>query len=309
LSPPRAPPRRFQNRRVAGSACTLRCAPCVHPRDRDCPRQTPCGALPRTIGTPSVVSRIDRVAPAARIVQCFLVGMRCATLRTVLASERPPCASARCADSSSASVVSSSGLATPRVPPRAMRRTDFCLLTCLRTSTRASSVPGASNACAPAPRGKQSPGSHQSDSLRWAARPCFWFIAMGVLLPVVTRADRTSDIPVASSVGARPLAWCGDRRRPPRPFLARSRERYELVNDPGCLPSGKDPRPATPSRAPGSGLRWTHGLATVIPDLAASFTPGGPCGSSGGQVPVHAPRCQRETRFSGPRRRLPTSAT
>jgi hypothetical protein len=235
--------------------------------------------------------------------------MRCATLRTVLASERPPCASARCADSSSASVVSSSGLATPRVPPRAMRRTDFCLLTCLRTSTRASSVPGASNACAPAPRGKQSPGSHQSDSLRWAARPCFWFIAMGVLLPVVTRADRTSDIPVASSVGARPLAWCGDRRRPPRPFLARSRERYELVNDPGCLPSGKDPRPATPSRAPGSGLRWTHGLATVIPDLAASFTPGDPCESSGGQVPVHAPRCQRETRFSGPRRRLPTSAT
>jgi hypothetical protein len=157
--------------------------------------------------------------------------------------------------------------------------------------------------------GKKSPGSHQSDSLRWAARPCFWFIAMGVLLPVVTRADRTSDIPVASSAGARPLAWCGDRRRPPRPFLARSRERYELVNDPGCLPSGKDPRPATPSRAPGSGLRWTRGLATVIPDLAASFAPGDSCEPSGGQVPVHAPRCQRETRFSGPRRRLPTSAT
>jgi len=28
-----------------------------------------------------------------------------------------------------------------------------------------------------------------------------------------------------------------------------------------------------------------------------------------GQAPVHAPRCQRESRFSGPRRRLPTSAT
>jgi len=133
---------------------------------------------------------------------------------------------------------------------------------------------------------------------------------MGVLVPIVMRADRTYDIPVASSAGTHPLAWCECRRRPPRPLLARTCERFELANGLRCLPSVKDPRPATPSRTSGSGLRWIRGLATVIPALAASFTPGGPLRIlSGSQVPVHAPRCQRETRFSGPRRRLPTSAT
>jgi len=45
------------------------------------------------------------------------------------------------------------------------------------------------------------------------------------------------------------------------------------MNDLGCLPSGEDLCPATPSRAPGSGLPRLHGLATAVPVVHAFEPP------------------------------------
>jgi len=77
---------------------------------------------------------------------------------------------------------------------------------------------------------------------------------------------------------------------------------------PGCLPSRKDRRPAAPSRAPGFGLRLHCDLAAAVQEIDAfSLLP--PLASH--QEPVSRPRVplRPETRFSEPRRSLPTSAT
>lgn len=96
---------------------------------------------------------------------------------------------------------------------------------------------------------------------------------------------------------------------PPRSSQARPRERCEPRDDPECLPSVEDLRPATPSRAPGSGLRRPRGLATAVPVVDAFSPARRPLGLRASQDRVHAPRCLRESRFFEPRRRSPTSAT
>jgi hypothetical protein len=54
----RALPRRFQDRREAGSKRALRLAPSVHPRDRDCPHAAPCGSTWQQSGRlPSCLDR------------------------------------------------------------------------------------------------------------------------------------------------------------------------------------------------------------------------------------------------------------
>jgi hypothetical protein len=142
-----------------------------------------------------------------------------------------------------------------------------------RTSTRASPVPVASGCFRISRTRGSSPDSRQCDSLRWAARD---FRRDGRSLPASTRAIRTSGIPVASLPWTSLLAQRDTPTGSPRPFPARPRDRCGPENDPGCLPSCKLRCPATPSRAPGSGLPRGHGLATVIPAIAASFTTAGP---------------------------------
>jgi hypothetical protein len=48
-----------------GQTHTLRCKPALDPRDLDHHHAAPCGTITRAIGTPSVVSMIDRVSPTA----------------------------------------------------------------------------------------------------------------------------------------------------------------------------------------------------------------------------------------------------
>jgi len=156
----------------------------------------------------------------------------------------------------------------------------------LRTSTRASSALDASSACAPAYRGDRL--IHvQDDSLRWVARPPFRSRRGGRCLPAVTRANRTSDTPVASLMVATPLARMhpheGRQDHPPRTRVNEVRCR----SDPRCLPSSKDRRPATPSRAPGFGLRLRGGLAAATPTIDA-FSPLPPLSSR--QEPGPRPR-------------------
>jgi hypothetical protein len=142
----------------------------------------------------------------------------------------------------------------------------------LRTSTRASSALDASNACALA-RSRRSPASRSG---RFASVGRTFLLPEsrrgGRCLPAVTRANRTSDAPVASLTMATPLARMrqheGRQDHPPRTRVNEVRCR----SDPGCLPSSKDPRPATPSRAPGLGLRPRGGLAAATLTIDA-FSP------------------------------------
>jgi hypothetical protein len=106
------------------------------------------------------------------------------------------------------------------------------------------------------------------------------------------------------SRGVRTRGSRRDRRQPDRVNGA------GCSDDPGHLPSDELPRPATPSRAPGSGVPRLRGLAAAVSGCRHLFTSLWILAdTTDGQAPVHVPRCQRESRFSGPRRRLPTSAT
>ena len=58
-------------------------------------------------------------------------------------------------------------------------------------------------------------------------------------------------------------------------------------NDPGCLPSIEDLRPATPSRTPGSGLHETRGLAAAFPAPDAFAPPWVLLGSLESWAAVH----------------------
>jgi hypothetical protein len=115
----------------------------------------------------------------------------------------------------------------------------------------------------------------------------------GRVLPVVTRANRASDTPVASPGPHATLARHARSRGRRRPLPARPRERACRRYGPECLPSIEDPRPATLFRAPGSGLPG----AAAWPPRSRFTKPLRPPASLRRQtdwVPVHAPRCQRE---------------
>jgi hypothetical protein len=176
------------------------------------------------------------------------------------------------AECSSASVASPTCLAAPRASRRAMRQTDFCLLTFFVR--------------APAPR--RFPMRHALARLRDRGDRLLHIRAIrfggphvsscchrgGRCLPVAMRVIRTSGISVASPMGVTSLARPAHPWEPPRPLSTRSRERASRTSDPRCLPSSKNPCPATPSRTPGSGVPRFRGLATATPVLDTFSPPG-----------------------------------
>jgi hypothetical protein len=213
--------------------------------------------------------------------------MRRAGSRTVLTSEPPPRVSARwcgellgqrrVADLPCGSSCVTTRDASDRLLPSHV----------LRTSTRASSVPDASCACAPA-RSRRSPASHQCDSLRWATR-LSWCHRGGRCLPVAMRAVRTSGIPVASSTGGLSLARPAHPWKPPRPPSTRSRERcgpYEQSEMPSIE---RDPLPR--NALSGARLRAFPGsrLGHRNPGSRRLFTPASPCEPSGARLPSTRP--------------------
>jgi len=70
-------------------------------------------------------------------------------------------------------------------------------------------------------------------------------------------------------------------------------------------------RPLAPQRPLGRPAPGFPGFAAWPPQprFSTPLHPRESLRTLGSWAPVHAPRCQRETRFSGPRCRLPTSAT
>jgi hypothetical protein len=135
----------------------------------------------------------------------------------------------------------------------------------LRTSTRASSVPVASSAVSACARwGDRLPhvsairfgGPHaprKEPSLRALSsrgdvcKPCLWRLC---------RLPR--DVPRARA------RKCRREGRQDRLHRVRVND-VALENDPRCLPSSESLRPATPFRAPGSGLDRRRGVATAMP--------------------------------------------
>jgi len=143
----RALPRRFQTRREAGSTRTVVVARSrIHPLDQDRHHAAPCGTTWATIVTPSVVSW-STGSPRSPIppMRSWLNALGDFAHRSRLG------AAASCVSTWVRSAPRSASCRRFALRPilrsrRAMRRTDFCLLTFLRTSTRASSAPDASRA-------------------------------------------------------------------------------------------------------------------------------------------------------------------
>jgi len=164
------------------------------------------------------------------------------------------------------------------------------------------------------------PGSRPAAAENWPAFTAEPVASAGRTFPSVSTAAgvvfpswRVRTEPLTSlsppSQGLVALARPRNRRRPPRPSRVPSRERGRPGFDPGCLPSIEDLRPATPSRAPGSGLPELHGLAAAVLPLDVFDLlrdPRGPLRRLGprSRTPDAAGR-----RLPGPRRRSPTSAT
>jgi len=151
-------------------------------------KTAPCPPLPERnawkYGTPSVVSRADRVAPACRSRAC-LVDREChATARTVLTPRRAPaaCVSTPCGAPPGQRLVDDS----PCGSSCAKARRCFgptSAISRLRTSTRASWVPDRKcTGWRPCIVGEL-PGSRQGVSLRRTAPSGFSFIAGGVVFP------------------------------------------------------------------------------------------------------------------------------
>jgi len=286
-SSPRALPRRFQDRREAGWAGTSRCLPRVHPCDLDRHHPAPCGATCTAIGTPSVVSVIDRVAPAAESVSAFL--FECA--RRLAHRSRLGAA---------ASCVSTLVRRAPRPAPcrrfalrllvasrRAMRQTDFCLLTFFVRAPAPRRLSMRHALARLRDRGDRLP--HVSAIRFGGPHVCRGVTAVGVVVP--SRCVRSGPLaslspPPRVSRRSRDLRTRGSRLDRPRPDRVNDASR---TSNPRCLPSSKDPRPATPSRAPGSGLLRVGGLATATTVLDA-FEP---------------PRVLANPRGPGPRPRAP----
>jgi hypothetical protein len=169
--------------------------------------------------------------------------------------------------------------------------------------------PGSSCAFAPAPRGDRLP--HVS-AIRFGGPHVllFGFATVGLLFP--SWCVRTGPLMPLS-----PLPRVTSRSRGVRTRRSR-RDRLQPVrvneagrgNDPGHLPSDEDLCPATPSRAPGSGLSRCERLGHRCSGRRHLFTGRRTLSDPPvGRAPVHAPRCQRESRFSEPRCRSSTSAT
>jgi len=199
----RALPRRFQDRREAGST------PLLAERCLAFTRAT------ETTTTPRLAARcrdnrdafrrvvIDRVAPAADSTSAFL--FECAAqFRAPFSprSRRLVCQHVG-AESSSASAVSPTCLAAPRASRRAMRQTDFCLLTFFVRAPAPRRFPMRH---ALARRAIEGIAWFMSVRLASVGRTLSWCHRGGRCLPVAMRAVRTSGIPVASPTAVMSLA-------------------------------------------------------------------------------------------------------
>jgi hypothetical protein len=235
--------------------------------------------------------------------------MRRATSRTVLAPVSPHRASARCAEYPWASAAPPIRLAAPRASRRAMRRTDFCLLTSTYEHPRL-----AGSRSRPALSRLRFGEIACLTSVRFASVgrtfSLLGFATVGLLFP--SWCVRTGPLMPLS-----PLPRVTSRSRGVRTRRSRrDRSRPARVNDagrgddPGHLPSDEDLCPATSSRTPGSGLARCKRLGHRCSGRRHLFTGRRTLSDPPvGRAPVHAPRCQRESRFSEPRCRSSTSAT
>jgi len=139
--------------------------------------------------------------------------------------------------------------------------------------------PGSSCAFAPAPRGDRL--SHVSAIRFGGPHVLRGFIAAGLLFP--SRCVRAEPLvflspPPRPSSRSRGVLGRGSRRDRSQPARVNDAGRRY---DPGHLPSDKDLRPATLSRAPGSGLSRSRGLATAAPVLDTFSPAAHPCGWRG----------------------------
>jgi len=237
------------------------------------PRPPPCRTLRDDMSSNRDAFRrvvTDRVAPTVDSADAFW--FECAArLRPPFSprSRRLVCQHVG-AECSLASVALPICLAAPRASRRAMRQTDFCLLTFF--------VP------VPAPR--RFSMRHALARLRdrgdrllhisairfGGTHVCRGVTAVGVVFP--SRCVRS--VPLASlsllsrlscrSRDVRTHESCRDHPQPDRVNDA------SWTDGPRCLPSSKNLCPATPSRASGSGLHRGRGLATATPDLD-TFSP------------------------------------
>jgi len=107
----------------------LRCALAVDPRDRDRRLARPFGRTRRAIRTPSVVPRSGQVALAVQTASAFVFECARNLAHRSRLGAAAPVRQHGFAECSSTSVPGPIRLAALRAPERAMRRTDFCLLT------------------------------------------------------------------------------------------------------------------------------------------------------------------------------------
>jgi len=258
------------------------------------------------IGTPSVVPRPTELPRS--LLPWPLTGWRASQdLAHRLASEPPACASAQrtesslasdapgglpCGSSRGATLDASDRLLPSHVIERAPAPRRFSMRHALARL-----------------RGRGDRLLHvQGDSLRWVARPPGGVVAVGVVFP--SRRVQTEPLTLLSPPPGGDVARAnvhlfeGRQEDPPRARVNGARCRSLLE----CLPSSKDRCPATPFRAPGSGLRLHRDLAAAIQAIdAVSPSPT----LAGLREPGSRPRTPLppEERFSEPWRSLPTSAT
>jgi hypothetical protein len=261
-----------------------------------------------TIGTPSIVSRPNGLPRPPELRA--LSGLN--ALRNLAHRSRPgvaascvstvcgvPLGQRRAADSPCGSSCVTTRDASDRLLPS-------------HVSVRAPAprrFPWSSCAFAPAPRGNR---LYHGSAIRFGGPHVLrcgfatvgllfpsWCVRTGPLMPLSPLPRVTS-----RSRGVRTRRSRRDRSQPARVNDA------GLGNDPGHLPSDEDLCPATPSRAPGSGLSRCERLGHRCSGRRHLFTSRRTLSDPPvGQAPVHAPRCQRESRFSEPRCRSSISAT
>jgi len=178
-----------------------------------------------------------------------------------------------------------SDLAIDRPSRRAMRRTDFCLLTFLVRALAPRRLPAYVVALARCASLGDSPSSRKSDSLRWVTRRRRWAFSFPSRHGITVPLTPLSQLPRCAAARA---------DNPPSKaaktvFEPTRVKRCELKRDPRCLPSSKDPRPAAFFRIPGSGLPQVRGLATATLPLVASFASARSCELSNARSPSTCP--------------------
>jgi len=208
----------------------------------------------RAIETLSVVSRPTKGCPGAAERRSLSCWRATRGSRTVLAAETPLRASARGAETSSASAVASTFLADRRAPAaRGVRRTDFCLLTSSYEHPRLVGSRCVTRGKRLRDRGDRLP---HASAIRFGGphviswRSSLWALSSrgDACWPCLWHPCRLSHD------GHCARARMGRRQRRRGRLLGARVNDARWRNDPRCLPSIESLRPATPFRAPGSGL-------------------------------------------------------